>query len=161
MSGLADFITARLGEDEAMARSASPGQWAITDDDVDGTMITAVNGPVMAVYGTGVTPAALPNAAHIARHDPARVLREVTAKRAMVALHAIHSEPERWGSGHPDLAMRGQPTGRTVYWCDECDHDRDYGHIGIAEVEGCTTMRLLAAPYSDHPDYRAEWAPAL
>jgi hypothetical protein len=27
------------------------------------------------------------------------------------------------------------------------------------EVSPCTTLRAIAATWSDHPDYRPEWAP--
>ena len=66
--------------------------------------------------------------AHIARHDPARVLRECMAKRQVAELHAVNAEVEVYGISK----------GSTIYWCDECDHDRDYGHIGSPD-EGCGT----------------------
>jgi hypothetical protein len=80
---LVEFIEARLAEDEAAARAAcrprpdfgSPDRWE------PGVGLPAeVMGPMESVAGTK-SPAA---AAHIARHDPARVLREVEAHRRMV-----------------------------------------------------------------------------
>jgi len=65
-----------------------------------------------------------------ARHDPARVLAECEAKRRIVGLHERRPD---W----PD--------------CQECG-DRDY-----QKPWPCSTLRLLALPYSDHPDYRPEW----
>ena len=84
---------------------------------------------------------------HALRHDPARVLREVAAGRKILALHQI-----------------------STTYVDS--RDDDYRPIKIPEVQcfvcgwasdaagsACETLRLLAAVYSDHPDYREEWKP--
>jgi len=63
-------------------------------------------------------------AAHIARHDPARVLREVEAKRRIVERYA---------------------------WL------REHGDTGDA----AWVLPLLAAPYSNHADFRPEWSSGL
>jgi hypothetical protein len=67
-------------------------------------------------------------AEHIARNDPARVLAEVEAKHQAIELHS--AEPGQ----HPDF----------------CWHDKH-------ELP-CPTLRLLALPYVDHPEYLQEWA---
>ena len=92
MSDLVAFLKARLAKDAAAAK-AMPGviEW-LTDD--------------------GAT---------VVRHDPARVLREVEAKRKILA-----------------------------------DYDNGYD-------EGLTpgldvAVYYLVAVYSDHPDFRQEWA---
>jgi hypothetical protein len=69
-------------------------------------------------------------ASHIARWDPARVLAESEAKRSVVELH------------------RTDATDPEVIVCAVCL----YG-------PPCETLRLLALPYADHPDYRPEWRP--
>ena len=136
---LAAFLRDRLFEDEAFARPAFEGSLVAGSDDPG--------------Y---VRP-------YLMRFTPARVLREVAAKRAILAAHEVNSEPEikvidhidrRWNTGW----VERQETGRTAYWCQTCDHDRDYEHISSPQ-EGCDTLRHLAAVYSDHPDYRQEWAP--
>jgi len=90
---LVAFLRARLNEDEQAARDASPAPW-----------ITKTGQPWLAdhiVFGqskympnrisqvcdltAGQTRAA--DAAHIIRHDPARVLAEVDAKRRILDLH--------------------------------------------------------------------------
>jgi hypothetical protein len=71
-------------------------------------------------------------AAHVAMHDPARVLREVEAKRAIMEQHP---EGEDGWCGD-QMALTG------------CKWER----------WPCPTLRHLAAAYSDHPDYREEWA---
>jgi hypothetical protein len=69
-------------------------------------------------------------ATHIAHWDPARVLAECEAKRRVVELH------------------RTDATDPEVIVCAVCL----YG-------PPCETLRLLALPYADHPDYRPEWRP--
>ena len=107
---LTTFLAARLDEDEAAAIA-----W-----------VTVFSNPTAA------------QREHIARNDPARVLREVAAKRAILAAHKHRFE------GHGD-----------AFGCDTCHWDRDYGMpLG---VEWCTTLRALAAVHSDHPDYDPSW----
>ena len=73
---------------------------------------------------------------------PARVLREVAAKRAILAEHA----PTDW-TAYADRMCR-----RCV-WNDEEPHDELHHWV----IWPCPTVRALAAIYSDHPDYRQEW----
>ena len=88
-------------------------------------------------------------APHIARHDPARVLREVAAKRALLddllaSRHDVVEDcwytcaaatEEHDGGETCDASRRGGP----------CDCGRD------ARIQ--RYARLLAAPYREHPDY--------
>lgn len=89
MSGLVEFLRARLNEDEAAAeqtlslklragrfRGKTIPHWKITGSgygliDEDGGTVRAQN----------IFPA---EAAHVVRHDPARVLREIDAKRKIL-----------------------------------------------------------------------------
>jgi hypothetical protein len=112
---LVAFLNARLAEDEEAARRATDGPWHQAGMSVRGRG---------RAYGTGKEDVILvirhtwpQEAAHICRHDPARVLREVAAKRAILSSY----------TAAPDWVGR-----------------EDVGH--------------LAAVYSDHPDYREEWA---
>lgn len=83
------------------------------------------------------------DADHIARHDPARVLAEVDAKRRVLDLHAGDHE------------------------CSTIRHGVDWDGQSVEEIDSCTwvlggdcsTVRLLALPYAAHPDYREEWRP--
>ena len=83
--------------------------------------------------------------AHIARHDPDRELRVVEAHRAMLAEHG----PDCTGFfGETVPAM-----------CQRCITDREgYEEQWQGDPYPCLTLRLLAAVYSDHPDYQQEWA---
>jgi Family of unknown function (DUF6221) len=94
VTGLVAFLRARLDEDETAAKQAageSPAPWAEDYGD-----LKAADGELI-VDGVGYGGAAwhLYAVEHIARHDPARVLREVEAKRAILDLYeaaAIHDD---------------------------------------------------------------------
>ncbi len=112
------FVSARLGEDEAAARLAARegGTWK-QDHPGSGAAISSLGGTV--VYDEG-SPDEY-QAAHIARHNPARALREVAFKQAILGQYRTAAG---WSSDNWPLSLR-----------------------------------LLAAIWSDHPDYRQEWAP--
>lgn len=144
MSDLVEFLKARLDEDEQIARTSigkypERAEWSyepwspragwgsgevIAPNDRDSTgypeMITCDREGVQQSVEENDGP-------HIARHNPARVLREVEAKRKIVEEHQI---------GH-----------------DPCD-----AHDAAMESVPCGTICALASVYSDHPDYREEWA---
>ena len=79
------------------------------------------------------------SAAHITRHDPARVLRDVEAKRAIVALHKTDIDPAD--------ALYGSNAR-----CEECG-------TYVVLTGPCKALRILAAIWVDHPDYDQEWKP--
>lgn len=70
-----------------------------------------------------------------------RWLREVEAKRAILDRHAPHQ-----------TAFYGLA-------CDWCSEDVDDRPQLAKERWPCGDVRALAAVYSGHPDYRAEWKP--
>lgn len=114
MDDLAAFIEARLDEDEAAP-----------DVHAEGCALHAwLRNDVPSACDCGY---------------PARVLREVAAKRAILERHAPH-----------------QPAfgGLACNWCSEDVDDRP----SVAkEPWPCDDIRAIAAVWSDHPDYRAEW----
>jgi len=133
---LVAFLKARLDEDEQAARAAGDlgwsydretftvraEQWEVAsrrrstypDDPAGATE------PILDVHG-----------AHIARHDPARVLAEVQAKRQMIRdIEVILS------AAVMDLEIGGE----------------------LAEAMR-EFLRLLALPYAGHESYQAEWVP--
>lgn len=81
-------------------------------------------------------------AAHIALHDPAAVLRRVEADRRILDLH------ERDYTGYAR-----EPGG-----CGVC---LKWEYYTGAEMESwpCPTVRVLASGWSHMPGYRPEWAP--
>lgn len=76
------------------------------------------------------------NAAHIALHDPARVLADIAAKRRIIELHVAAESPDT-----------DEGRDMNVETCGHC-----------METYPCPTLRLLALPYAEHDDYRQEWA---
>jgi hypothetical protein len=100
VSGLGAFLRARLREDELGALAASPGPWKFHGvDSVSGGMFYDTTRTIGSVFyeslsdhdGTIVRHLleheADRNGEHIARHDPARALAEIAAKRAILATH--------------------------------------------------------------------------
>lgn len=155
MEELIAFLRARLDEDAAAARAATPGPWWYNPrkqwlegeafesyDLAKGLEFVGYGGPhpfTGAVAGTG--PAdhsqSMADAAHIARHDPARVLAEVDAKRRILdeCAYWIEKINESTTTKHPypNLAERGEVV--------------------------LPVLTLLGLPYAEHPEYRTEWRP--
>jgi len=135
--GIVEFLEARIAEDEAIARTAAesdPGDKSHLERGKAGAAWTARNGMVEGAEedlwdceGSRTLQTTPEIAAHMARHDPARVLAECAAKRAVIALY-------RPG----DL------------------ESSDRGAYFYAEGAG-DAVKALAAVYKDHPDYRQEW----
>lgn len=141
MDDLVAFLRAQLDDDERVARSATSGPWSWVDP--GGKVKSALVGPgypyqtVVPAAGGDVYPS-VHDAEHIARHDPARVLAEVDAKRRIVdwlAEDAAFDMP----------AAKAQAASREEWYL-----------VTVAR----TTIKMLALPYAAHPDYRAEWAVA-
>lgn len=136
---LHEFLAARLDEDEQAARQASPGPWQWEGDfaergDDEVTLVASNDENVLWAHGVhtdGYIRVREQDAEHIARHDPARVLREVEAKRALVDLW--DDEPAWEMSGYEE-------------------------HAGFSAGLG-RALRLLAVVYADHPDYDPSWRP--
>lgn len=134
MNELVRWLGEQLDEDERIARAAghehvAPAPWRgeSWDDAVlngDG-LVDAKGDGIAVVKGERVRD-------HLVRHDPARVLREIDAKRRILAEHALNG-----------------------WVCSTCDD----GEVP-PQAFPCPTLRLLALPYADRPGYRAEWAPA-
>ena len=171
---LVDFLRARLDEDEAIARAASgstvvgePGNWKPSpagdewevsrDDGYADELLVALRpnlprppevlggywGVVVGYRWESEEPgsgAPLLEFEHAARHDPARVLREVDAKRQLLKAHAA-SAFGTWVGDDSDKTPA----------CRRCGD--------LTTAFPCHTVKLLALPYADCPDYREEWRP--
>ena len=157
---LKTFLLARIEEDDEAARAAvdKDGRWHV--DRSHPLYESVVQGDIH-IYDEGGHTAE--QAAHIARHDPARVLAECAAKRAIVELHSKTTYSLPITQGDDSLE----------YWHNHTDlvEVRENGHL----VEQITTaewlervgavlnppadeLRALAAVYADHADYREGWA---
>jgi len=81
VNDLIAFIRARLAEDEQIALGASPGPWH-PDEEHDEVLavddVTVAEGFALSGRQLRAT------VEHIARHDPARVLREIEGKRRLL-----------------------------------------------------------------------------
>lgn len=152
MDELVQFLRARYDEDEQIARRAGGRSEHTWEADLSGKDPNGLpSWPIAVRYTTGGrlrgAVANLPimqersedRMVHIARHDPARILRDIKARRQLVEVH------------HADLieVVNADREERSDYWCAECD----------GEPFPCRTLRLLASVYADHPGYRAKWRP--
>ncbi|GGP96047.1 hypothetical protein BKA00_003931 [Actinomadura coerulea] len=127
---LVEFLRARLDRDEQTARACSGAPWKAAPS---GTVSTDTGDPGADGPAYVATAENGAYAEHIARHDPARALAEVSAKRQVVDDY----EKQAWilGQGH-----------RTP-------------ELDAAQAVRETVLRLLALTYAHHPAYREEWRP--
>ena len=123
---LDEFLLARIAEDKRIAVDAASASgreaWTVAD-----------------LPGSG--PPHDRAAEHVARHDPARVLAECSAKlRLVLACRDIG----------PDRAFLGaRPEGLADFPLAPTNQHQ------LAAV----TLALLALSYADHPEYRQGWRP--
>lgn len=162
---LVAFVRARLDDDAQAARAASEAageeQWigsqesghpwryehqGVWGDREDGVASTA---PEVAATGQEAVQS------HIARHDPARVLAEVDAKRRIADLHSVVYREIGW-------LEDGQEEHDEIPVCGLCvPKHSHYQHREDVPEGPCLTVRLLALAWSDHPEYRPERAPGV
>lgn len=148
MSELVEFLRARLDEDEQVAREATnhTGRWRwdhgygeqcndpecpygeLVDEAEPGETIAGT--VLMDVHGYDVRES-WQGAEHIARHDPARVLAEVEAKRRTIRAH------DKWCQDQCEAIYPNVGPDAAYYW----------------------QMKLHAELYDDHPDYDEAWRP--
>lgn len=133
---ITEFLAARLAEDEQIARTATRGGWGMAVDEPSERTWLIIS------YDEELEEAALicegdregggvyhtEDAAHIVSHDPARVLREIEAKRAILAEYTDY------------VAM----------WEEEREAPDGVGALQAV-------IAHMSAVYSDHPDFKEEW----
>lgn len=141
MTDLIEFLRARLDDDERAAASAA----SVSDGTLDGRVgarwnVIEIDWEGIHVYsrpsGLDKEGGTAPITAHMQRYDPARVMAEVEAKRAILELHRPLDD----------------------MWCSACCDNVAPYELNATEYP-CPTLRLLALPYADHRDYRQEWKP--
>lgn len=133
---LTEFLAARLDEDQAEAHLAiteidPEGEWAVSE------WTGGVNHFVLTRSGAMAAAAQVGTAPHIARHDPARALREIEAGRKLLAWYADSVDAAK-------LFREKLGTGT---------------HMATAAESYLNAIRAAAAVYRDHPDYDPLWAP--
>jgi hypothetical protein len=120
VSDLAEFLLARIAEDEkwARARLTEGPEWM---------------DPAKSYGGL-----------------PARVLAECEAKRRIVT--QVHHK-----------ASSGPRSQYLSEWqkdaCEGCGWGGSNDDYWVEHINDCPTLRLLAFPYADHPDYDEAWRP--
>ncbi|MFF0512456.1 DUF6221 family protein [Streptomyces sp. NPDC004250] len=152
MDDLVVWLRAQLDEDERVATAATAGPWRAHDTHLGqyGHTATVLSGEGNATDLRAWLPShshepwdetrnVWNDAAHIARHDPARVLREIDAKRQIMRKafeHAATIDGE-WG----------------------CCHDAEAIEAGRCDEQHPDHLPLLALPYADRPGYQESWRP--
>lgn len=147
MTGLAEFLLQRIAERE---QRFWPKTVAMAGD------VLACNGPdgrggcragtgywgewVISPDAPGALDAARAHELTHATPEQRFVLAECESKRRIVDLHRLVPG-----------AVKGEICCEVCGWV--YDEIEDFG------VKGCETLRLLAEPYSGHPEYRQEWKP--
>ncbi|MFE7752146.1 DUF6221 family protein [Streptomyces sp. NPDC057428] len=129
-SDLVQFLKRRLDEDEEIAKDPTHATWATAE----WRFSDAGNAPYVDLGTNHLDSVSSLNESemrHIARHDPARVLAEVDAKRELLS---------RYEAMVADVLV---VTGREAILSE-------YRRV---------ILPSLALPYADHPGYRAEWRP--
>lgn len=146
MSEIEEFILARVAEDEARA-SAALVEW---DDEWQVMESNDLSDAAFALART---------------LNPVRVLAECATLRAIVADHAADD------TAHERTIITEDPNSRVITRvtgepaCRQCiDSTQEWRVTRDWDVEPrvvapCDTMRHLAAIWSDHPGYRADWRP--
>ena len=144
--GLVQFLRARLEEDRARALAAAPSTWhpspegdeVWSDDGVDDVPVcegfALSSGQVRATVQ------------HVVAWQPSRVVAEVEAKAAIMAVHFRRGDDERLRMGH--------------WWddaCDGCGYGGPCDDPLVEHVDECPVLRALAGPYRDHPGFNPAW----
>jgi hypothetical protein len=130
VSDLAEWLLARIAEDEEAARAAVGEHFSVS-------------------YSSS----SLPVIWHIDRWTSARVLAECAAKRRIVELHRHEAK----GPG-PVLYDGSRDLNEGVFGCVICscvDDDPGWHFTG----GWCQTVRLLALPYASREGYDERWRP--
>lgn len=133
MDDLVRWLGVQLDEDERIARAAGD-RWR----ELSGNWVAVAVEPSSEPAHRVAMVLVAEGRAHIVRHDPARVLREIEAKRRALVLHSA-------------------PTGHGCSTTDETGYNLNYDEV--SPEDACTTLRLLALPYADRPGFQESWRP--
>ncbi|HLU95548.1 MAG TPA: DUF6221 family protein [Thermobifida alba] len=161
MSELVEFLRERLIEDEQTLHDAGGllCQW----DTRPGPDAPEEEAEVWASGRFLLVPAMpVDQARHIARHDPARVRREVEAKRDLLMRYERHlAEKKDLQAALDEAEQAVEHEERTGEWTKPAGWLRNLNREGERlETRGSVLralMRAAAAVYQDHPDYEDSW----
>jgi hypothetical protein len=122
---LVQWLGQQLDEDERTARGTGQPSTSWQNVDMDGELRDDLNAGTVAYVPRGET------RAHIAAWDPARVLREINAKRQALAHYARVCQLTK---------------------------DGDEAYL-LAEGVAAKQIQIMATAYCYRPGYREEWRP--
>lgn len=157
MDDLVEWLRAQLDEDERIARAAGGRDWML----LSVPRFSTPGDPGEVEIGDQLVALPTPEVAqHIAAHDPARVLREIDAKRQLLDAHNGDCSP----ACRRDHTFSGSCGLRSMGPVEEIDgmpwvRNEDGRQVPAPPVTTEWTLRLLALPYADRPGYREEWRP--
>lgn len=137
--GIVEFLEARIAEDEAVAKAARPGPWRYEPGCSSGPRVSLTDFLMVPEDVGAPCNDMIPylDSRHIARQDPARILREVAAKRAVITQSREADEYYAHMSGNGRIAS-----------------------MAAGNVNACAAiLKALASVYDDHPDFSEEWRP--
>jgi hypothetical protein len=148
---IVDFLTARYDEEQQLAACAAagdPAPWRANtsnqrgnqfrDEHGNGLVIAADDIPLWDCEGSSTLCMTASTARHVAYWDPARVLADIAAKRAIV-------------KGYAGARTRLAEVRRDGY------HAFNAQKVQGAEEALTMAVLALAAPYAEHPDYDPAW----
>lgn len=152
---ITEFLEARIAEDEAQASrllrdlegQVSEEYEGVTDEHGPMTPQRLLSAQMWAHYDGQSKRRSFARGQQIARlANPARVLAECAAKRAIIALYEGHRE---------NRDARRRPRAREAEDVQAAqDRRTQEARTRVAE----DALYALAAVYKDHPDYQQEWA---
>ncbi|MFB7776901.1 DUF6221 family protein [Streptomyces bauhiniae] len=125
MDDLVQWLRKQFDEDEQVARDADADTWRVGEGHDGGKVLMGQPGCVVAEARFAEY------ADHAARHDPARVLREVEAGRRLIRAH------DKWCEGRCEAKYPEAGFDAAHYW----------------------NLKVRAEVYADRPGYRQEWRP--
>lgn len=145
MTDIVEFIRARLDEDDLLIRES-------VDDLLDGGRV-----------GIDWSTLSAPTRQYLHRWLPVRMVREVAAKRRVLAEHQPALRTVEWphdqtGTGEAQVCPRCQNA-------EHSDWNPPAGQAGVLPegfvtpyvLAPCCTLLDLASAWSDHPDYDQAW----
>lgn len=136
MTNLIEQIRAAIDEEERIAREATPGPWHWRDEPNPGwghqpPDLMSGGELVISSWGHDADGVSVEeqDMAHIARHDPASVLRKVEGARKVLDWH-----------------VDCRKTGETVEWTCDCNFNADYEEWTWATAENleCKLLPMIA-----------------
>jgi hypothetical protein len=147
MDELTRWLGQQLDKDERIARAATPGPWVANKHEYGAEVYTESGEGVAFDHDAGGV--GWDDADFIATHDPARVLREIDAKRQLLDDYTVTARIR------DEAAVRIKAAGSQPDAKDLDTWDRAQREAAILEGP----VKLLALPFADRPGYKESWRP--